>query len=135
MSVVLVDSNIILDIFTEDSHWFSWSANQLMTLVETHTLAINPIIYAEVSVRFEHIEDLEEALSMSYFRRVALPWEACFLAAKIFAMYKQRGDIKNSTLLDFYIGAHALISGMSLVTRDINRYKTYFPKLALICPE
>jgi predicted nucleic acid-binding protein len=134
MKKVLVDSNIILDIFTEDPKWFDWSANQLEQLAEHHILAINPIIYAEVSVRFDKIEDLEEALPSSQFSRFPLSWESAFLAGKVFKEYKGNGGKKSSTMPDFFIGAHALIEGMLLLTRDVSRYKMYFPKLELIAP-
>jgi len=97
-------------------------------------LAINPIIYAEVSIRFERIEDLEEALPPNYFRRDALPWEAGFLAGKCFAAYRRRGGLRRAPTPDFYIGAHAAVSGMTLLTRDVARYKTYFPRVRLISP-
>ncbi len=131
---MLVDSNIILDIFTEDPQWFDWSADQLEQLAENHTLVINPIIYAEVSARFDRIEDLEASLPSSQFHRHPLPWESAFLAGKIFMEYKKNGGKKNSTMPDFFIGAHAVIDNMILLTRYINRYETYFPKLELIAP-
>jgi len=131
---VLVDSNIILDIFTEDPEWFEWSAEQLELLAEHHTFIINPIIYGEVSVRFKRIEELEESLPHSQFRRLPLPWEAAFLAAKVFVQYKKNGGKKASTMPDFFIGAHAAVENMLLLTRDTDRYKTYFPRLELIAP-
>ena len=134
MKKVLVDSNIILDIFTEDSQWFDWSAEQLELLARKHILAINPIIYAEVSIRFTRIEDLEASLPDSQFCRIPLPWEAAFLAGKVFMQYKKNGGAKSSAMPDFFIGAHASIDGMLLLTRDVSRYKTYFPKLELIAP-
>ncbi len=97
-------------------------------------LAINPIIYAEVSIGFERIEALEEALPTSTFHRLALPWEAAFLAGKCFLAYRRRGGVRSSPLPDFYIGAHASVLGMTLLTRDATRYRTYFPKLQLIAP-
>ena len=131
---ILVDSNVILDIVTEDKKWFTWSSRTLEHYAENHILVINPIIYAEVSVSFERIEDLEEVLSPAYFRRDQLPWEAGFLAGKCFRDYRRKGGDKRSPLLDFFIGAHALIAEFSLLTRDIARYRTYFPKLNLISP-
>lgn len=97
-------------------------------------VAINPIIYAEVSVGFAHIEELEAALPVLSFHRLALPWEAAFLAGKCFVSYRKRGGSRLSPLPDFYIGAHASVSGMTLLTRDAARYRTYFPKLKLIAP-
>ena len=97
-------------------------------------LVIDPIIYAEVSIRFERIEDLEEALSPAMFRRDVLPWEAAFLAGKCFVRYRSRGGAKHSPLPDFYIGAHAAVAGMTLLTRDEGRYRTYFPTLDIFAP-
>ena len=131
---ILVDSNVILDIVTEDKKWVTWSSQALELYAENHILVINPIIYAEVSVSFERIEDLEEVLSPAYFRRDQLPWEAGFLAGKCFRDYRRKGGDKRSPLPDFFIGAHALIAEFSLLTRDIARYRTYFPKLNLISP-
>lgn len=131
---ILVDSNVILDIVTENKKWFTWSSQALELYAENHILVINPIIYAEVSVSFERIEDLEEVLSPAYFRRDQLPWEAGFLAGKCFRDYRRKGGDKRSPLPDFFIGAHALIAEFSLLTRDIARYRTYFPKLNLISP-
>jgi predicted nucleic acid-binding protein len=134
VSAILVDSNVILDTLTEDPTWFDWSSNALAEAAENATLVINPIIYAEVSIRFERIEELEEALPPNYFRRDALPWEAGFLAGKCFAAYRRRGGLRRTPMPDFYIGAHAAVSGMTLLTRDVARYKTYFPRVRLISP-
>jgi hypothetical protein len=134
MQQILVDSNVILDIFTQDANWFDWSAKQLETLADTHLLAINPIIYAEVSIRFSRIEALEQALPTTAFKRLTLPMEAAFLAGKAYMQYKKRQGKKLSTMPDFYIGAHAAVENMKLLTRDINRYKTYFPSVTLITP-
>jgi predicted nucleic acid-binding protein len=134
MQKILVDSNVILDIITEDPIWSDWSACQLEALAEKHLLVINPIIYAEVSVGFIQIEELEQALPPSYFRRESLPWEAAFLAGKAYLNYRKQKGTKHLTMPDFYIGAHALIQDMILLTRDNRRYATYFPKLKLITP-
>jgi predicted nucleic acid-binding protein len=131
---ILVDSNVILDIVTEDKKWFPWSSQALAKYAETHTLVINPIIYAEVSVGFDRIEDVEEVLPSAFFRRDPIPWEAAFLAARCFLAYRRRGGKKSSTLPDFFIGAHAAVVGIPLLTRDIARYRTYFPKLKIITP-
>ena len=135
MQKVLVDSNIILDIFTEDPVWFDWSSQQLAYYIEHTTLVINPIIYAEISMRFSKIEDLEESLPDNYIARAHLPVEAAFLAGKIFLQYKKNSGNKQSTLPDFFIGAHASVKNMLLLTRDAGHYRTYFPKLSLITPE
>jgi predicted nucleic acid-binding protein len=131
---ILVDSNVILDIATEDKDWFRWSSETLANCAETHTLVINPIIYAEVSIGFDRIEDVEMVLPISFFRRDSIPWEAAFLAGKCFVTYRRRGGKKSSTLPDFFIGAHATVAHISLLTRDVSRYRTYFPKLRLIAP-
>ena len=131
---ILVDSNVILDIVTEDKKWFLWSSQALAKYAETHTLVINPIIYAEVSVGFDRIEGVEEVLPSAFFRRDPIPWEAAFLAAKCFLAYRRRRGKKSSTLPDFFIGAHAAVVGIPLLTRDIARYRTYFPRLKIITP-
>ena len=132
---ILVDSNVILDIVTEDKKWFSWSSEALANCVETHTLVINPTIYAEVSIGFDRIEDVEQVLPLPFFRWEPLPWEAAFLAGKCFLAYRRRGGRKNSTLPDFSVGAHAAVVGIPLLTRDVARYRTYFPRLKLIAPD
>jgi predicted nucleic acid-binding protein len=135
VSETLVDSSVVLDILTEDDIWFEWSSAALAAQAETSILVIDPIIYAEVSVRFERIEDLDEALPPSLFRRDDLPWEAAFLAGKCFLRYRRKGGSRHAPLPDFHIGAHAAVRGMTLLTRDRGRYATYFPKLDLIAPE
>ena len=134
MSIVLVDSNVLLDVLTEDPQWFSWSAEALEEQAEHAVLAINPIIFAEVSIRFERIEELEEAFPRGLFERAALPWEAAFLAGKCFVRYRRRGGVRRSPLPDFYIGAHAAIRSWTLLTRDASRYRGYFPRLRLVAP-
>jgi predicted nucleic acid-binding protein len=134
VSEVLVDSNVILDIATEDPRWFAASSARLAALSEHHVLVINPIIYAEVSIGFDLIEDLEAALPAEFFRRENLPWEAAFLAGKCFLAYRRAGGTRRSPLPDFYIGAHAAVRGMPLLTRDAARYRSYFPKLTLLMP-
>lgn len=132
---ILVDSNVILDIVTEDQTWFQWSSETLARYAEDHILMINPIIYAEVSIGFDRIEDVEIVLSPAFFRREPLPWEAAFLASKCFLAYRRSGGKRSSTLPVFFIGAHATIAGIPLLTRDTSRYRTYFPKLKLIAPD
>jgi len=131
---ILVDSNVILDVATEDPRWFGWSSRQLEELAERHALVINPIIFAEVSVGFERIEDLDATLPADFFRREPLPWEAGFLAGKCFLRYRRGSGANRSPLPDFFIGAHAAVRGMALLTRDARRYRTYFPTLELISP-
>lgn len=132
---ILVDSNVILDIATEDENWFEWSSETLANYAETHTLVINPIIYAEVSMGFDRIEDVEMVLPMGFFRRDAVPWEAAFLAGKCFSAYRRKSGGKRSTLHDFFIGAHAAVAQIPLLTRDVSRYRTYLPRLKLIAPD
>ena len=131
---ILVDSNVLLDILTDDPRWSGWSMDALAAQADREVLAINPIIYAEVSIGFVRIEDLDAAIPVPTFHRLALPWEASFLAGKCFLSYRKRGGARSSPLPDFYIGAHASVSGMKLLTRDAARYRTYFPKLGLIAP-
>ena len=132
MSETLVDSNVILDILTEDPEWLEWSASALQQQADRSILVINPLVYAEVSIRFERIEELDEAMPPTFFRRDPLPWEAAFLAGKSFLAYRRRGGARHAPLPDFYIGAHAAVAGMSLLTRDASRYRSYFPSLQVI---
>ena len=133
-AATLVDTNVLLDVLTEDPVWLEWSAEALVEAAESGPLWINPIIYAEVSVRFSRIEDLEAALPTQDYRRAQLPWEAGFLAGKAFVQYRRNGGTKTSTLPDFYIGAHAAIAEVTLLTRDSRRYATYFPSVRLVAP-
>ncbi len=133
-ATTLVDSNVILDIVTADPEWMDWSAAALAAQANVAALAINPIIYAEVAARFARIEDLEEALPGAYYQRRPLPWESAYLAGQCYVKYRQRGGVRRSPLPDFYIGAHAAVEGLTLLTRDARRYSTYFPKLRIIAP-
>lgn len=130
----LVDSNVLLDILTTNEVWSDWSSDALSDAADSGPLWINPIIYAEVSVRFSSIEDLEDAMPPADYRRAALPWEAAFLAGKAFVQYRRRGGTRVTTLPDFYIGAHAAVSELTLLTRDASRYRTYFPTVGLVAP-
>jgi predicted nucleic acid-binding protein len=132
---ILVDSNVILDITTADPRWFNWSNNTLLSLSKANLFIINPIIYSEVSVGFERIEDLEDVLDPRLFRRDQIPWEAAFLAGKCFLQYRKKGGKKMTPLPDFFIGAHAAVAGMKLLTRYKSRYRTYFPAVKIISPE
>lgn len=131
----LVDSNVLIDLLTEDPNWFDWSSAALTAAADDGLLLINPLVYAEVSLRFTSIEDLDDALSPDDFVRTPLPWSAAFLAGKCFADYRSRGGTKTSPLPDFYIGAHAAVAKFRLLTRDSARYRTYYPTVELICPE
>jgi len=134
MSRVLVDSNVLLDVITEDQRWAQWSSTALERCAEEDVLCINPVIYAEVSIGFERIEDLEAALPTDLVERLPIPYEAAFLAGKCFLDYRRRGGSRKSTLPDFFIGAHAAVQDMQLLTRDAARYRSCFPKLRLITP-
>ncbi len=131
---VLVDSNVILDIATKDPVWSEWSADSLASVADDAVLVINPVIYAEVSIGFGTVEELDEILPWSVFRREILPYEAAFLAGKAFLAYRRRGGRRHAPLHDFYIGAHAAVMGLRLLTRDAARYRTYFPTVELIAP-
>jgi predicted nucleic acid-binding protein len=135
MSAVLIDANVLLDVMTEDARWFGWSAEAVARAADRRRLVINPIIYAEVSIRYSRIEELDAALPRTMFDREAIPYEAAFLAGKSFLAYRRRGGPKQSPLPDFFIGAHAAVAGYLLMTRDAARYRTYFPKLSLIAPD
>lgn len=130
----LVDSNVLLDIVTDDPRWAGWSSAALAAAFDAGLVVINPIVYAEVSVGFDRIEDLDEVLPAAHFRREPLPWPAGFLAGKAFLAYRRRGGPRPTPLPDFYIGAHAAVAGYRLLTRDRGRYATAFPGVELITP-
>ena len=134
MPGTLVDSSVLLDILVDDAEWRDWSASMLDMAAREGALYITPIIYAEVSVGFDEIEELEDALPLRFCRRVDLPWAAAFVAGKAYLKYRQRGGTRTSPIADFYIGAHAAIAGFTLLTRDARRYREYFPTLRLVAP-
>jgi predicted nucleic acid-binding protein len=134
MSSVLIDANVLLDIMTEDARWLQGSAEAIERAANRYRLVINPVIFAEVSIRFSRIEDLDAALPKTMFDREAIPYEAAFMAGKSYLAYRGRGGTRRSPLPDFFIGAHAAVAGYLLMTRDVMRYRTYFPKLPLIVP-
>ena len=134
MTAVMVDSNVLLDVMSEDERWFNWSAKAVEHVADRYRLVINAVIYGEVSVRFTRIEALDAALPKAQFDREPIPFEAAFLAGKSFLAYRQRGGVRASPLPDFLIGAHAAVAGYQLLTRDVTRYRTYFPRLKLITP-
>lgn len=131
----LVDSNVLLDILTDDPRWSGWSAGALADAAEAGPLCINPIIYSEVSIRFTTVEALEDALPSRDYRREPLPWAAAFLAGKVFLDYRRNKGTKATTLPDFFIGAHAAVADLALLTRDPARYRTYFPTVSLVTPD
>ncbi len=132
---VLVDSNVLLDVFEPDAEWYEWSAESIVRCATHGRLVVNHVVFSEVSVSFESIETLDGKLPRSLYERAPLPWEAAFLAGKAFERYRRSGGTRRSPLPDFYIGAHAAVAGMSLLTRDAGRYRTYFPTVDLIAPD
>jgi predicted nucleic acid-binding protein len=132
--MILVDSNVIIDVLTEDAEWRAWSEAALAEAADREGIAINPIIYAEVASGFTAMADLDRRLPPEIVRRLALPYEAGFVAGRAFVEYRRRGGTRTSPLPDFYIGAHAAVSGLRLLTRDARRYTGYFPKVRLISP-
>ena len=134
MKGVMVDSNVILDIFLNDPNWADWSESALTKYGVDTYLYINSIVYSEVSIGFEKIEELESALDKGGFQMLEIPKEALFLAGKAFQKYRRGRGIKRFPLPDFYIGAQAAILDMELITRDVSRYRTYFPSVRLISP-
>lgn len=135
MQRILVDSNVILDVVELDPVWFPWSKDALSRYAQSANLVINQVVYAEVSAGFATIEELEEVLSRDDFEYAGLPWEAAFLSEKCFLEYRKQGGVKRSPLPDFFIGAHAAVEKMALLTRDPRRYRAYFPTVQLIAPD
>lgn len=129
-----MDSNVILDVATSDASWTARSAAALEHAADHGALVVNPIIYAEVSIGYSTIEDLQAALPADVFVREDLPWAAAFLAGKAYRGYRRRGGTRRSPLPDFYVGAHAAVAGYKLLTRDARRYRTSFPTVELITP-
>jgi predicted nucleic acid-binding protein len=132
--VILVDTNVLLDVLEEDSQWATWSQDRLEASSATDTLAINPIIYSELSMAFARIEELEAVIEDATLTVEAIPREALFLAGKAFLRYRRSRGTKRSVLPDFYIGAHAAVMQWPILTRDTSRYKTYYPTVSLITP-
>ncbi len=134
MTATMVDSCVLLDIFTEDPAWFEWSSKALADATETGPIIINPIIYAEISVRFAQIEELEAAFPSRIIEFRPISREAAFLAGKSFLQYRRRGGTRTSPLPDFLIGAHAAVEKIPLITRDAARFRSYYPRVELIHP-
>ena len=132
--MLLVDTNVILDVIENDPEWAAWSQSQLDTASLKFRLVINPVIYAELSIAYQRIEELEAMIKSAGLRLESIPREALFLAGRVFLKYRQQRGTKAGVLPDFFIGAHAAIAGIPLLTRDVNRYRTYFPSLKLIAP-
>lgn len=134
MSAILVDTNVLLDVVTDDATWAGWSQRQLEIWALRGTLVINAVIYAELSIGFQRIEELEAVLSETAIALAEIPRPALFLAGKIFRAYKRKGGARTGVLPDFFIGAHAAVAQWPLLSRDAGRYRTYFPTLELIVP-
>ena len=130
----LVDTNILLDIFTDDAMWRSWSERVIRDALVTGVVGINPIVYAETSLAFADADALDSHLNTLMLARLPLPYGAAFRAGRAFLQYRRAGGMRSSPLPDFYIGAHAETEGLTLLTRDIARYRSYFPSLKLVTP-
>jgi predicted nucleic acid-binding protein len=135
VAATLVDSNVLIDVLAQDPQWGSWSDEALIETLEEGALFINQIVYAEVSIGFPTTEECEWALAIQGIERVPVPWPAAFLAGRAFVSYRRRGGSKLSPLPDFFIGAHAAVAGLRLLTRDPSPYRAYFPTVELIAPE
>lgn len=133
--MLIVDTNVLIDVLEDDPEWADWSLQRLRELARIHELAINPVIYAELSVAFESIEDLESVVSELQLRLLEIPRPALFLAGKAFMRYRREGGTKTSVLADFFIGAHAAVAGRQVLTRDARRYRYHFPTVPLILPD
>jgi len=132
--MILVDTNVLLDVVQDDKVWVDWSQGQLEACSLTDNLCINPVIYAELSIAFARIEELEKLIRDAGLRVVDIPREALFLAGKVFLKYRRTKGTKSGVLPDFFIGAHAAVADMRILTRDVARYRTYYPGVALIAP-
>lgn len=135
MNGVLVDSCVLLDLVTDDPNWAEWSEATLEKYSLTNSLFINSIVYTELSMGFEKVEELEAAIDLLNLKVIEMPREALFLTGKVYLRYRKNKGTKISPLPDFFIGAHASVSQLNLITRDVNRYRTYFPNISLIYPE
>ena len=133
--MLLVDTNVLVDVLENDPEWADWSIGQLRAQSKVHRLAINPVIYSELSLTFSTVEALDQTIDGLGLTMIQLPRSALFLAGKAFVRYRRQGGTKNNVLADFFIGAHAAVAGHRLMTRDPARYRTYFPTLELIAPD
>jgi predicted nucleic acid-binding protein len=132
--MLLVDTNVLIDVLEDDPQWADWSIAQLRAQSKVHPLAINPIIYAELSLTFSRVEALDDTIENLGLILLEIPRPALFLAGKAFAQYRKQGGKANTVLADFFIGAQAAVLGCPLLTRDARRYQTYFPRVKLITP-
>lgn len=135
MTGILLDTNVLLDVVTDDAVWADWSQRQMEAWALKGPLFINAVIYAEASIGFQRIEELEEVLTTTSIELVQIPRPALFLAGKAFRAYRSKGGRKTGVLPDFFIGAHAAVAGLPLLGRDVGRYRTYFPTLRLVSPD
>lgn len=133
--MLLVDTNVLVDVLEDDPEWADWSVGRLRAQAQIHDLAINPVIYAELSLTFTSVEALDRAVNNLDLEMLELPHPALFLAGKAFAKYRRAGGRKNNVLADFFIGAHAAVLSCGILTRDSARYQSYFPTVSLITPE
>ena len=131
---MLVDTNVLVDVLENDPDWADWSIAQLRAQAQIHRLVINPVIYAEISMAFDDPREIDDLVPATDFRRSPIPYAAAFLAAKAHQSYRRRGGTRSSTLPDFFIGAHALVEGLTLVTRDARRYRDAFPQVRVVAP-
>lgn len=133
--MLLVDTNVILDVIENDPEWAAWSQSQLDAASLKFSLVINPVIYAELSIAYQRIEELEAMIKRAELRLESIPREALFLAGRVYLKYRQQRGTKSGVLPDFFIGAHGSVAGIPLLTRDVTRYRAYFPSLKLISPQ
>ena len=133
--MTLVDSNVLLDLATDDENWADWSQAQLEQAASAGPLLINPVVYAEVSTRYRAVEAVDAMLRDLQIELAEIPRAALFLAGKAYLQYRAAGGNRTGVLSDFFIGAHAAVEQLPLLTRDVRRYRTYFPTVALITPE
>lgn len=135
MTRVLVDTNVLIDLLTDDPEWATWSTDAFCACLDHARVVIDTPVYGELAVRYDAVEALEQMIDAADLEREHVPWSAAFLAGKAFTEYRRRGGTQRSPLPDFYIGAHAAVTGMRLLTRDASRYRTYFPSVELISPD
>lgn len=133
--MLLVDTNVLVDVLEDDPAWVDWSIAQLRAQSQVHELLINPVIYAELSLTFESPQSLDDAIAGMALTLAEMPRPALFLAGKAFVRYRREGGTRNSVLSDFFIGAHAAVLGCPLLTRDARRYRSYFPTVDVIAPD
>lgn len=133
--MLLVDTNVLVDVLEDDPDWADWSITQLQNQAQVHQLIINPIIYSEVSLTFSSVEALDDCLDAMKLKMVDIPKPALFLAGKAFVQYRRQGGTKHNVLADFFIGAHAAVARLPILTRDERRYASYFPSVRRIAPQ